>query len=67
MKACPVLGCQVRIKDNYLMCPDCWRCLPAFKKRGLSGAIGGEYARRALECIEYVGAWKSPLLPEAAA
>lgn len=67
MKACPVLGCTERIRDGYLMCPGCWRCLPSWLKRELREASNLQMGTVAWKCIEYVGAWKSPLVPESSA
>jgi hypothetical protein len=62
---CPVLGCMAALPRGYLMCPDCYRCIPWHLKRDLREARGLQLGTTAWKCIEYVSAWKSPLVPEA--
>lgn len=61
---CPVLGCMTALPRGYLMCPDCYRCVPSWMKRELREARGIDVGTKARACIEYVGAWKSPLVRE---
>lgn len=64
---CPVLGCTTPLPRGYLVCPDCWRCVPYGMKKELRRARGLDVvATKACKCIEYVSAWKSPLVPESA-
>lgn len=64
LTTCPVLGCTATLPRGYLMCPDCYRCLPSRLRRELREARGLDVGTKAWKCIEYVGAWKSPLIPE---
>jgi hypothetical protein len=63
-ETCPVLGCMAPLPRGYLVCPDCWRCVPRDLKVELRAARGLQVGTAAWKCIEYVGAWKSPLVPE---